>query len=78
MKNRGENKQDLSRRGFVKTSVKGVIGAALLPLILPSCSNVKGANDRIRVAHIGVGSRGGAELIYYFLPVKGALNIAEQ
>jgi predicted dehydrogenase len=76
MKNRGENKQDLSRRGFVKTSVKGVIGAALLPLILPSCSNVKGANDRIRVAHIGVGSRGGAELIYYFLPVKGALNIA--
>lgn len=65
-----------TRREFVGTSVKGIIGTALLPTILPSCSNWKGANDRIAVAHIGVGSRGTDELISYFLPVKDAMNVA--
>jgi predicted dehydrogenase len=65
-----------SRRDFVRTSAKGLIGAALVPTILPSCSNWKGANDRITVAHIGVGSRGTDELTSYFLPVKDAVNIA--
>jgi len=66
----------LSRRDFVQTSVKGIIGLAVMPTILTSCSNWKGANDRITVAHIGVGSRGTDELISYFLPVKDAMNIA--
>jgi len=66
----------LSRRDFVQTSVKGIIGVAVMPTILTSCSNWKGANDRIAVAHIGVGSRGTDELMSYFLPVKDAMNIA--
>ena len=66
----------LSRRDFVQASVKGLIGMAVMPTILTSCSNWKGANDRIAVAHIGVGSRGTDELISYFLPVKDAMNIA--
>lgn len=65
-----------SRRDFVQTSVKGIIGVAAMPTLLTSCSNWKGANDRINVAHIGVGSRGTDELVSYFLPVKDAMNIA--
>lgn len=38
-----------SRRDFVQTSVKGVIGVAVMPTILTSCSNWKGANDRVAV-----------------------------
>ena len=49
---------------------------AVMPTILTSCSNWKGANDRVAVAHIGVGSRGTGELVSYFLPVKDAMNIA--
>lgn len=51
-------------------------GVAIMPTILTSCSNWKGANDRVAVAHIGVGSRGTEELVSYFLHVKDAMNIA--
>ncbi len=66
----------ISRRDFFQRSVKGAIGAAILPTVLGSCSNWKGANDRIVVGHIGVGSRGTDELMSYFLPLREALNIA--
>jgi len=52
------NHKGISRRDFFQRSVKGAIGVAVLPTILSSCSNYKGANDRIVVGHIGVGSRG--------------------
>jgi predicted dehydrogenase len=65
-----------SRRDFVSKSVKGMIGVVAMPTILTSCSNWKGANDRVAVAHIGVGSRGTEELRGYFLQVKDAVNIA--
>jgi len=65
-----------SRRDFVRTSVTGMIGVAAMPTILTSCSNWKGANDRVAIGHIGVGSRGSEELRSYFLPVKDAMNIA--
>ncbi len=65
-----------SRRNFVRTSATGIIGIAAMPTILNSCSNWKGANDRVAVAHIGVGSRGTDEMVSYFLPVKDAMNIA--
>ena len=71
-----KNKRTISRRDFVQNSTKGLIGAALLPTILPSCSNRKGANERITIAHIGVGDRGRQELMSYLLPLRGALNIA--
>lgn len=71
-----KNRKTLSRRVFVQNSTKGIIGAALLPTILSSCSNGEGANDRITVAHIGVGDRGSWELKYYLLPLRGAYNVA--
>jgi predicted dehydrogenase len=70
------NRRTLSRRDFVGKSVTGIVGLAAMPTILTSCSNWKGANDRIQVAHIGVGSRGTDELISYFLPVRDAVNMA--
>ncbi len=66
----------ISRRNFVQRSVQGAIGLAALPTILGSCSNWKGANDRVVVGHIGVGSRGTDELMSYFLPLREAMNIA--
>jgi len=66
----------ISRRNFVQRTVKGAIGAAVLPTILGSCSNWRGANDRLVVGHIGVGSRGTDELMSYFLPLREAMNIA--
>jgi predicted dehydrogenase len=69
-------RRNISRRGFVQSSVKGVIGAAFLPIILPSCSNRKRVNERVTIAHIGVGDRGGWEMRNYLLPLRGAFNIA--
>lgn len=66
----------ISRRDFVRRSATGIIGTALLPTVLTSCSNWKGANDRINVGHIGVGVRGGFELISYFVSLSEVLNIA--
>jgi len=76
MNKKEKNKLNISRRDFIQNSAKGVIGAVLLPTITKSCINRQGANDRITIAHIGVGDRGTSELKSYFLPLKGALNIA--
>jgi predicted dehydrogenase len=76
MDHKRKNRLTISRRDFVQNSLKGAIGVALLPTILPSCSNRKNANDRVTIAHIGVGDRGTAELIYYLLPLRSAYNVA--
>ena len=76
MKNENVIKAGISRRDFVQRSVKGAIGAAVLPTILGSCSNWKGANDRLVVGHIGVGDRGTGEMMAYFVPLKEAMNLA--
>ena len=70
------NPKHISRRDFVESSAKAAIGAAILPIILPSCSTRKGANERITIGHIGVGDRGTQELMYYLLPLKEAVNVA--
>jgi predicted dehydrogenase len=70
------NKRNISRRVFFQNSVKGVIGVTLLPAILPSCSNQKGANDRVIIGHIGVGDMGSYALDNWFLPLSEALNVA--
>ena len=57
-----------SRRNFIKTAGFASAGAMILPTILPSCVKWKGANDRLLVGSIGVGSRGTDELRSYFLP----------
>ncbi len=66
----------ISRRHFMKNATYGLTGAALLPTLLPSCTNWKGANDRLQIGHIGVGSRGGGELKGYFLPLEGSRSVA--
>lgn len=66
----------LNRRHFTKKVIKGVAGTLALPLILPSCSRHQGANDRILIASIGVGSRGGHELKNYILPLEGSYSVA--
>jgi len=76
MKKMDENKKGFSRRAFLKDSFTGAIGVALMPAILPSMEKWKGANDRITVAHIGVGDRGSGEMMSYFLPLRNAVNIA--
>ncbi len=76
MKNENVINDGISRRDFVQRSFKVAMGAAVLPTVLGSCSNWKGANDRIVVGHIGVGSRGTDELMSYFLPLREAMNIA--
>ena len=70
-----ENK-GISRRDFVRRSATGIVGAAFLPTILTTCSNTKGANERINIGHIGIGARGGTELVSYFMPLTQAMNIA--
>jgi predicted dehydrogenase len=71
-----KNKRNISRRDFVGNSLKVAIGATLLPTILPSCTGRKGVSERITIAHIGVGSRGMDELVFYLLPLREALNVA--
>jgi predicted dehydrogenase len=71
-----KTRQTLSRRDFVHNSVKGAIGVALLPTLLPSCSTRKSPNERVNIAHIGVGDRGTSELVYYLLPLRSAMNVA--
>jgi predicted dehydrogenase len=71
-----KNKRNISRREFVGNSLKIAIGATLLPTILPSCTGKKAPVERIRIAHIGVGSRGMDELRSYLLPFREALNVA--
>ena len=76
MESKKSIRRQLSRRDFVQYSVKGAVGATLLPAILPSCKSGKSPNERVTIAHIGVGDRGTSELLYYLLPLKSALNIA--
>ncbi len=57
-----------SRRTFIKNLTTATAGVAVVPTILPSCVNWKGANDRLIFGHIGVGSRGTAEMGNYVLP----------
>ena len=70
------NKSMKTRRGFIKKSATAVAGAIALPTIITSCSNWKGANSRINVAHIGVGGRGSSTTRHYFLPNVDSRSIA--
>ena len=66
--------KNLSRRNFLKNSSIIAGGAIIAPTILPSCA--KGANDRILVGHIGLGSMGKGVLRSWFMPVADAYNVA--
>jgi predicted dehydrogenase len=67
----------LPRRDFLKSSAPLAAGAALAPSVLTAAERTRaiGANDRIRIAQIGVGSRGrGAHLEKGILPHLAATN----
>jgi hypothetical protein len=65
-----------SRRSFLKKTMIASAGVALAPTILTSCSKWKGANDRVNVAHIGVGGRGRSTTNHYFLPLENSRSVA--
>ncbi len=65
---------NLSRRNFLKNTSVGLAGAIMVPTILSSCA--KGANNRVLVANIGVGSMGNSVLKHWLMPVKSAYNVA--
>lgn len=66
----------ISRRNFIGKTMTGVAGAIVVPTILPSCGSYKGANDRILIAHIGLGSRGQSEMKNYFVPLETSYSVA--
>jgi len=66
----------INRRNFIKTTAVATAGAIAIPTFLPACSNWKGANDRINIGHIGVGSRGWMETKNYFLPQDICRSVA--
>lgn len=67
-------KMNSSRRQFLKNTALITGGAIVVPTILSRCA--KGANDRIMMAHIGVGSMGKAALQSWFMPVETAFAAA--
>jgi predicted dehydrogenase len=54
-----DSSQLLNRRAFLGKSAAVIAGSAILPSTALSYENIVGANDRISLAHIGIGSRGG-------------------
>ena len=64
----------IDRRGFIRRSIVGAGSVMLAPTILSSCA--KGANDRVILAHIGVGSRGTNIMKNYFLPLEHSRSVA--
>lgn len=71
-----KSKNSINRRQFGKIASKSLAGALLFPMILPSRIRWKGANDRVHIASIGVGSRGSDELQAYILPLEGSYAVA--
>ena len=65
-----------TRRNFLKKSMIATTGVMVAPTILTSCTKWKGANDRVNVAHIGVGGRGRSTTTHYFLPVADSRSVA--
>jgi predicted dehydrogenase len=65
-----------SRREFIKKTASGAATLLIAPRILGRGSNWKGANERIQIGHIGLGSRGTSEMKNYFLPLEGSRSLA--
>jgi predicted dehydrogenase len=53
-----EGKVNLSRRNFLETTARGAAGLVLASAGGPTLADVRGANDRVKVGVIGVGSQG--------------------
>lgn len=66
----------ISRRNFIGKSVVSATGIILAPTILKSCAPGAAPSDRIRIAHIGVGAQGTAELKSYYIPLETSYSVA--
>src|SRR6202158_4808316 len=49
----------INRRAFLGKSAAVIAGSVVLPSTALSYGNIVGANERISLGHIGIGSRGG-------------------
>jgi predicted dehydrogenase len=67
-------KTNSTRRHFLKNAAILTGSAIVAPTILTQCA--KGANDRIMMAHIGVGSMGKTTLQRWFMPLTSAYAVA--
>jgi predicted dehydrogenase len=54
-----DSSQAMNRRAFLSKSAAVIAGGAVLPRTALSYENIAGANDRISLGHVGIGSRGG-------------------
>jgi len=50
--------QQMSRRDFLSKSAAAIATGAVLPRTSLSYAKILGANDRISLGHVGIGSRG--------------------
>src|ERR1051326_9395740 len=64
----------INRRDFLGKSAAAIAGAAVLPHTALSYGRIIGANDRISLGHIGIGSRG-TELDLIASKLKDSHNI---
>lgn len=69
-----ESSQQMNRRVFLGKSAAAVAASAVFPRTALSYENIVGANDRISLAHIGIGNRGG-ELDEIVSKLKGTHNV---
>src|SRR3984893_16150100 len=53
------NSSPINRRAFLGRSAAALAGGVVLPSTALSYRKIAGANDRISLGHIGIGSRGG-------------------
>ncbi len=66
MKSKNQEGKMLSRRGFLQTSKTGAAAAVLTTLAAPSIARgASPASDPVRIGHIGLGTRGGGQLVNY-------------
>jgi len=54
-----KSSSQMNRRAFLENSAAAIAGGVVLPRTALSYENILGANDRISLGHIGIGSRGG-------------------
>jgi predicted dehydrogenase len=64
----------INRRDFLGKSAAAIAGSVVLPKTALSYENIVGANDRISLAHVGIGSRG-SELDLIASKLKSSHNI---
>ena len=66
--------EPLNRRDFLSKSAVAIAGSAVLPRTALSYERTVGANDRISLAHIGIGNRG-SELDQIASQLKTSHNV---